>query len=269
MGIIKTIKKKYRGLVFITRWYGYRAINLIQKWIDIFSREEKPSSEMLVEICAIVKDENDYLPEWIDHHLKLGFDRIVIYDNNSKKKFPGSEKVIVKNWPEKNSQMKCYLKHATTTEADWTAYIDVDEFIFLNQDKNVKDFINRFTALGRNGKEIRALYLYWLMYGANGHFAKPKGGVVDNFTKPCRSAAPHTKIIAKSKYIRMFIHPHDANIIGDKLDVPLEVAQINHYFTKSLEEWREKINRGRADEKRKRDFNEFYLYNDDMKADDK
>ena len=34
-------------------------------------------------ICAIAKDEDEYLPEWIDHHAKLGASRIYLYDNNS------------------------------------------------------------------------------------------------------------------------------------------------------------------------------------------
>ena len=35
-------------------------------------------------IAAIAKYENEYLGEWIDYHLKLGFDKIYIYDDNPK-----------------------------------------------------------------------------------------------------------------------------------------------------------------------------------------
>ena len=34
-------------------------------------------------ICAIVKDENDYLPEWLDYHFRLGVEKIYLYDDDS------------------------------------------------------------------------------------------------------------------------------------------------------------------------------------------
>jgi hypothetical protein len=33
-------------------------------------------------LCAIVKNENKYLKDWITYHYKLGFDKIVLCDNN-------------------------------------------------------------------------------------------------------------------------------------------------------------------------------------------
>lgn len=33
-------------------------------------------------LCAIAKCENKYIMEWIGYHFRLGFDKIVIYDNN-------------------------------------------------------------------------------------------------------------------------------------------------------------------------------------------
>jgi hypothetical protein len=33
-------------------------------------------------ISAIAKNEQQYIKEFVQHHLKLGFDKIIIYDNN-------------------------------------------------------------------------------------------------------------------------------------------------------------------------------------------
>ena len=33
-------------------------------------------------VCAVARNENAYLLEWIDYHLNLGFDKIFLYDNN-------------------------------------------------------------------------------------------------------------------------------------------------------------------------------------------
>lgn len=37
---------------------------------------------MKIAIVSIAKNENLYIKDWIDYHLKLGFDDIYIYDNN-------------------------------------------------------------------------------------------------------------------------------------------------------------------------------------------
>ena len=39
---------------------------------------------MKIAVCAIMKDENQYIEEWSNHYKNLGFDHIFIYDNNSK-----------------------------------------------------------------------------------------------------------------------------------------------------------------------------------------
>ena len=39
---------------------------------------------MKTTIVAIAKRENKYIREWIEYYLKLGFDNIVLYDNNDK-----------------------------------------------------------------------------------------------------------------------------------------------------------------------------------------
>jgi hypothetical protein len=34
-------------------------------------------------ICLMIKNDHDYLQEWLDHHREIGFDRFYIYDNES------------------------------------------------------------------------------------------------------------------------------------------------------------------------------------------
>ena len=33
-------------------------------------------------LCAIAKCENKYIMEWVQWHFNIGFDKIVVYDNN-------------------------------------------------------------------------------------------------------------------------------------------------------------------------------------------
>lgn len=35
-------------------------------------------------ICAIVKDEDKDIREWLNYHFAIGFEHVLIYDNNSR-----------------------------------------------------------------------------------------------------------------------------------------------------------------------------------------
>ena len=37
---------------------------------------------MKTAVCAIAKNENNYIKEWCDYHISLGFDKIFVFDNN-------------------------------------------------------------------------------------------------------------------------------------------------------------------------------------------
>jgi hypothetical protein len=52
---------------------------------------------MKVAICCIAKNEDNYIDEWIEYHLKLGIDDIHVHQNNWKYngKFLNNERVIL------------------------------------------------------------------------------------------------------------------------------------------------------------------------------
>jgi hypothetical protein len=237
----------------------------------------------MIEIGTIIKNESAYLKEWIEHHLALGFDRIVLYDNGStpslyddvelwKSLKPSDQsKVIVKIWTEDHAQRQCYTHHAQTTDAEWTAYIDADEFIMLRNHATIREFLATF------GAGIGAVCLHWILYGANGHVEKPEGGVIESYTKPCSNPVSDLyKTIARSRLVNHFTDPHSCRLVAgltvnddgrsvDPKNPSFAHAWINHYYTKSLEEWTEKVERGRADSNSKRSWDEFFQHNPDMK----
>ena len=53
---------------------------------DIVSRviKKNRSDQYALALCCIVKDEDEYLQEWIKYHLKIGVQHFFIYDNESK-----------------------------------------------------------------------------------------------------------------------------------------------------------------------------------------
>lgn len=225
----------------------------------------------MIEICAIVRDENEYLKEWIIHHLSLGFDQITLYDNKSQvspneviKELPLSMaiRVTVYPWDQDFAQIQCYTQHAKTSDERWCLFIDIDEFLILKKHKNIQEYVDSLPP------HTDAMQIHWVCYSANGHWKKPPGGVVESYTKPCvRPVSDHFKTLVRPNKVWQFEDPHQCKLlVGRPPDESLDVAQINHYFTKSYEEWERKVARGRADTTQKRTLDEFYWYNDEMRS---
>lgn len=102
-------------------------------------------------ICAILKDETPYLVEWVEHHLGIGVEHFVLYDNNSvipaKQTLEayvrkGVVEVIdcpITNTPQVKAYSHCLF--SMHNRADWIAYIDIDEFIVLKKHRDIHAFL--------------------------------------------------------------------------------------------------------------------------------
>lgn len=233
---------------------------------------------MKVVVCCIAKQENDYIQEWVNYHLDLGFSEIYIYDNNeidgekivdvlADEKYQ-DKVVVIDVRGQKYVQKEVYDEFYYKYDFDWCAFIDVDEFITFNKDSkytNIVDFINERSSFD-------AIHLNWMCYGDNGKIYKEKGNVIDRFPYPlnpldfrCTYDFPennHIKtIIKKGLKIKWDKTPHTPSgvfTIGDSdgnflnTNAPLKTysfnnAYIRHYITKSLEEYVIRINRQCAD----------------------
>lgn len=236
-------------------------------------------------ICLIIRDENEYLQEWIRHHISIGFDHIYIYDHNSKipvthtintqLKKAEREYVIVIDWSGKHThaQDECYAHCLANFRKDceWIAFIDTDEFIILNQDNSINDFLKRYENAG-------GIYMNWIMFNADGQEKKEEGGVMERFKQVCADFQQYGKLIVRTdRVFKMYIHEaayindfqtlnEQGHIVkGRRHPYSTEFIQCNHYYTKSWEEWKKKISRGVADPLFGRSLREFFIYNPDMK----
>jgi len=50
---------------------------------SIDSRECSLAAEPTFALCAILKNEADYIEEWLAFHILQGVSRVILYDNNS------------------------------------------------------------------------------------------------------------------------------------------------------------------------------------------
>ena len=236
---------------------------------------------------AIIKNESKYILEWLAFHYLVGVEQFFLFDNNSNdnlkeklKQFPIPDIIQYFFWPEHPGQYSAYqyvidnLKDKT----HWCAFIDIDEFLFSNENDNLKKILEDYDRT-----DISALAAHWLIFGSSGHKFRPPGLCIDEFTKRAPDDFPmhnHPKSIVKLEEV---IKPANCHLFFTKnftvnerkiqlnpVELPEEWSyeriRINHYFFKSYEEWKIKQRRGRADldidhENFYRKIEEFDLHN--------
>lgn len=217
-------------------------------------------------ICAIFKNEAPYLLEWIHYHRMVGFDHFVLYDNDSTDDGVAriaasvhAPHVEVIRWPPRPGQLVAYrdfiANHAS--RFDWVAFIDIDEFIVPLETASVRDLLVRYGGFS-------AVLMNWLVFGSSGHDRRPDGPVLENYTQrlPERwKVNRHVKTLARvADLLGIGINAHAFRLRHGACNplsrpVPNVAIQpapcharlvINHYLTRSREDWEDKLRRGPA-----------------------
>ena len=138
-------------------------------------------------VCCCAKNEEAYLDEWIRHYLQLGFDHIIIADNNENvQQLPAflSNKpyaknvVIVKKNGESNFQCPFYAEVYRTYRFKWCAFFDCDEFLVLPQHKTIQEYLSTFPD------SCYSVSINWLCSGTNGHKRYENRPVRERFLYP-------------------------------------------------------------------------------------
>lgn len=214
-------------------------------------------------ICAIIKDEHLFLEEWITWHLGLGFDAIHLFEDKGSKsheeicakysnvylrRYENDEQVqeLLEAQGSSSRQHVLYDWFAREYKDiyDWTAFIDLDEFIVFNGNYDLNKLCDEF-------KEYSAVYLNWKMIGASGHISRPKCGVMEAYTMECEFPG-NDKMWAQKSFVNLkkfigFKDLHRAfgavntNHSTNPHELCYDKVSLNHYFTKSLEDWIDRI----------------------------
>ena len=222
-------------------------------------------------ICIIVKDEGPYIKEWLDYHKKIGFQHFYIYDNNNNpedlKAIENRKDCTIIKFPGIAKQVSAYQHFAThfSHQTKWIAFIDGDEFIVPSKHNNINDFIAEYGHL-------KSIAINWKLFTSNNHIKKPKGLVTANYTQSAFNN--HVKLILNTKLLRVckINHMHNVIMYAKTLDGKIieshfnekdfnNIIRINHYFTKSKDEFAKKIERGRATGAIKRTWQTFENHN--------
>ena len=132
---------------------------------------------MKICICAIAKEENNYLREWVEYHKNIGVSKIFLYDNNDLdgEKFEdvindyiesGFVQVIscLRGIGYSERQAFAYTdfyKSDESLEYDWIAYIDIDEY--LNSNGNFIDILS-----DSKYDKFDCIRIFWRIFTDNG-----------------------------------------------------------------------------------------------------
>lgn len=218
-------------------------------------------------VCAIAREEQLYLEDWVCSNMATGAEHFFIYDNGGSvpvqetlKQYVEAGLVTVVNFPGKSAQMPAYT-HALFNfghTSKWMGFFDCDEIMIPREKDTVQDILTEYEQYG-------GLNVSWRIYGSNSHQSKPEGLMIENYMLAMPKdhyESTHTKaIVQPEKTLRAGSNPHHFTfkpgfhaVSEDFKVVPnawtphcSNKLQLNHYFTKSLEEFKIKIQRPRAD----------------------
>ena len=225
-------------------------------------------------VCTIGKMENRYIREFVEHYKKYGINKIFLYDNNdiNGEKFEDVISDYINNGfveiinirgnltPQFAFMNDCY--HKNYDKYNWLIFYDVDEFIHLNNYTNVGKFLSEQKF---DGCEV--IYLNYVHHTDNNLLHYDNRSLAERFPKKermalYRSGRPQIKPILRGHKPNITIgclHRFSYDLLncngyGYKniaVDIRTKSPDYNnyyiiHYFSKSTEEFIEKIKRGDA-----------------------
>ena len=236
-------------------------------------QEEKNINNTKVCLCTPAKNENRYIREFVEHYEKYGVDKIFLYDNNDieGEKFDEIlrdyiEKgfVEIRDWRGKAKALMQMMNDCYQTNYqiyDWLIFYELDEYIHLSNYTNIKPFLNlpRF-------KHCEVIYLNLichtdnnLIYYDNRSLAErfprtvpkyKKGGYRLEIKSILRGHIPNIEITNNHL---LSTDLHNCNGYGNKNRYYYKTYSnqndyknyyIDHYYSKSTEEFIEKLNKG-------------------------
>jgi len=271
----KIIKIKNYDFLFLKFF-----IIIIYIYLNALILNKKIRHKIQVCICSIGKKENLYIREYIEYYKNLGVDKIYIYDNNE---INGEafETVIydyikinyvnIINYrgyhrPQRKMMNNCYKMNYL--KYDWLIFIDLDEFLYLKNYSNIKNFLNE--PKFNNCKKI---YLNYVFYTDNNNVYYENKTLMERFKETFLYKVYWGKTIIRGNISGINITSVHyitgkvpaCNGFGKKskqFNLDSKYYYFKHYSFKSTEELCNKLNRGNADFENsyQKKINKIYMY---------
>ena len=214
-------------------------------------------------LCAIAKDEDAYIEEWIHFHSIVGVEHFFIYDDGSRtplsktlKEYIVSGLATVLRPPQPTDQMRTYTDCLRTHggRCRWLGFIDVDEYLVP---RGVDD-IRRLLFMK---EEYAGLAVSQVFFCSSGRVSRPAVPQIQAYDEclPYEDAVnKHIKSIVQPKLTKRALTGHNFEyregfycVNEDEFPVTSphgyhtrRTIQLNHYFYRSQQDYEHKISRG-------------------------
>jgi hypothetical protein len=220
-------------------------------------------------LCTLGKGENLYAKEYVDHYKRYKVDKIFLYDNNDlddetfddilkediKSKFVEIINYRGLNKPQMIAMNDCYKKNYIIY--DWIIFYDMDEFIFLRNYSSIKKFLTESKF-----DHCDIVQLNWVQHTDNNKLYRENGSLAERFKERGKKIEGliDIKSMIRGKIKTQITHAHFLNLelkccngfgqkkkfICDYYDKnpDYDFYYIDHYYSKSTEEFIYKIKRG-------------------------
>lgn len=191
-----------------------------------FNRDESDKEKYMVFACA--KNENDYIREWVDYHLSIGFDKIIICDNNEVG--DDSLSALLEDYINEgtveifdirglsNFQHEIYTMFGSSNNYKWCAFIDIDEFIEVGEHYfNVKEFLSTINE--------NCVLLNWMVFGYDNNLYHTKNSVQDTFKIPVR----HIGLFKENSYVKSIVRGGSTPVFDYTMHTPSFDFEMSSY----------------------------------------
>jgi len=251
-----------------------------KKWLnehrDLWEPTPRERGEKRVAVCAIGRMENRYAVEWVEHYRKIGVSKLFVYDNwhtGDKERLadvlqPYIESGFVEltDWHDRFGATQpevyedCYRRHGG--EYAWIGFLDFDEYLrFTDKRMKVEKYFGQFT-------DADCVLVNWRLMTDNGKVKYEDKPLAKRFTKamPVETCVKYG--FPENNHVKSFVAgglgevlfrttPHtpsspklrcvnaSGETVGQKEVFHFDhgQARIDHYWTKTAEEWKEKLAR--------------------------
>ena len=220
---------------------------------------------MRIGICAIARDEDRLIAEWVGYYLLIGATHIHIVDDNSVIPVTTSLSALLAKYPSqitverlnhdfhnpasfkqsplydsklaaKEPNMQLYMYHRMWKRYrhfDWIGFLDIDEFVWLARFTSLRHMLHKYRSYSQ-------VLLRWVFYGHNYHMHHPNGLCISNFTSHTGKLDQRMKAFVRPSHARRvknhnsvlrpgcqtFIVPRKRNVDA--------VPHIKHYRTQAV-----------------------------------
>ena len=226
-------------------------------------------------LCTLGKKENLYAREFVEHYKKLGINKIFIYDNNEENgenfelvlkdyiDIGFIEIIDIRGKIDVSIQAMENCRKNNYKKFDWLIFFEMDEFIFLRNYSNLKDFLSQ-----KIFNKCQRIQLNWFIHTDNNLLYYDKRPLKERFPKKKfiinGKKLPGARLIKSILKGNIEIKIKQIHQLNDKLkacdgfgksvkykgigtnNTDHYYNYIAHYWSKSTEEFINKLIRGDA-----------------------